>query len=312
MGGSRSAWCWITPASKRWITPTITTCAQLLSPHSSLSLSLSNSCHHTPLSLPSLSSPQIDDGDDDSSGELTAEQREFARLLAQAQAGDEDAIIRVGNAYCNGHVVEEDATKACEWLQMAAAMGNAAAQSAVAYFLFGAGTPNKKDKIGYRHVPRAVHWWSKAAAQGDIDAMTQLGARLWEGEEVWTRTAMPGAAQAWLTRGPTPRMQGVPTLQGLPGVAGVPKDITRGLEWMTRAADAGGVQATYRLALAHLNGTLPCEPPHRPKPVPPGPTQARGVDAYAWAFRGASATRLSAAERTLHSTQTTRRWGCGA
>lgn len=68
---------------------------------------------------------------------------------------------------------------------------------------------------------RAVAWWRKSAAQGNVDAETDLGWAHWSGNKT---------------------------------ANGVPRNDVRAVEWFRKAATQGGVRAEYDLALAYMLG----------------------------------------------------------
>ena len=97
---------------------------------------------------------------------LTAE--DFARLLQEAEAGDEDAQYAVGGAYLNGNGVKRDLLLGERWLLEAARQSHAHAQCDLGAMYADGGVLKQS-------YPDALKWLRKAADQGDVLAMAGLG-----------------------------------------------------------------------------------------------------------------------------------------
>ncbi len=97
----------------------------------------------------------------------TASAVSFEEIKALAEQGDANAQYTLGSMYAEGLGVPKDYTKAREWLEKAAAQGNAYAQATLGM-------------IGGREVPKDYTntrgWYKKTAAQGDTDAQERLDA----------------------------------------------------------------------------------------------------------------------------------------
>ena len=106
-----------------------------------------------------------------------APQSTFEHLLIDAQFGDAQAQLQVGDAYYNGEGVEKDLAQAAYWYEKAAQQGLAEAQHKWAWALcYGEGTTKNSEE--------AVQWWERAAEQDWAKAMNALGKCYAKGEGV--------------------------------------------------------------------------------------------------------------------------------
>ncbi len=135
-----------------------------------------------------------------------------------------------------------------ESMMTAASAGEVSAQVKLAdYFATGGGgkfTPN---------YPSAVFWWRKAADQGDVSALTNLGICYYLGNGVdrsvyfssryWMKAAKANdsSAQYYL---------GLSYCNGL----GVMKDMTLAAYWWGKSAEGGNIDATNSLAFCYSRG----------------------------------------------------------
>ena len=98
------------------------------------------------------------------------------RLLQKAaEAGDADAMGRLGQLYSDGPALYRDYAQARERFQQAAQAGNASAMNHLGQlYLYGWGVPQDS--------AQARQWYQKAAEGGDSEAMYGLG---WLYEHGW-------------------------------------------------------------------------------------------------------------------------------
>ena len=94
--------------------------------------------------------------------------QEVADLLTQAERGDPEAQLEVGEMYVAGRDVPQNDVVAFAWYRQAAEAGVAAAQFNVG-LMYSAGRGVPRDEA------EAVTWYQKAAAQGLAEAQVNLG-----------------------------------------------------------------------------------------------------------------------------------------
>lgn len=202
-----------------------------------------------------------------------------------ASQGDAFGQANLGNMYYYGHGVEKDFTKAIEWYEKAANQGNAYSQNRLGVmYSNGLGTEEDKNK--------AFEWYTKAANQGNVSAQHALGLLYANGEGVekdldkaieWYKKAVEQGN--WLSfyslahcyvqnnnhqqlillcekviadskfkqteKASAMQMLGESYSKG----NGVPKDISKAIEWYTKAANEGSTEAMYHLGLLYYDGT---------------------------------------------------------
>ena len=98
-------------------------------------------------------------------------------VMKNAQSGDPDAQLRLGNMYLRGIGIEKNSKRAIYWLKQAADQGSPAALFDLGCcYLSGLGVP--EDKI------TAVLMFRQAAEKGDLDAMNNLAGCYLRGDGV--------------------------------------------------------------------------------------------------------------------------------
>ncbi|MCC5977566.1 MAG: SEL1-like repeat protein [Salinarimonas sp.] len=102
-------------------------------------------------------------------------ERRLAGLLAEAEAGDAVAQMRLGLRYRHGEGVDQDFEEAMRWLRKSAEQGNDIGQTNLAIMLY-------RGEGADRNFEEAREWYEKAAAQGEAVAQGNLGAMLINGE----------------------------------------------------------------------------------------------------------------------------------
>ena len=126
--------------------------------------------------------------------------------------------------------------------------GDAGAQSLLGtMYLRGIGFKVPRDNM------KAVHWFTKAAEQGNINAQFSLGAKYYDGEGVPQDNMK---AVHWFTKAAE---QGEVRAQSLLGTMyyngrRVPQDITKAVYWFTKAAEQGEARAQSFLGTMYYNG----------------------------------------------------------
>jgi len=139
-----------------------------------------------------------------------AEGLRFYRLAAEG--GHVAGMVVMGKAFLAGSVVEKDPLAAADWFRKAAELGSPVGMRYLGRLLL-------TGEVGHTEADKAqgLVWLSKAAAQGDVLAMTGLGTAYQTGQ-------------------------------------GVRLDLELALEWYRKAHALGGVRATGALALMHERG----------------------------------------------------------
>ena len=102
---------------------------------------------------------------------------DLVQLLAAAEAGDAEAMNRLGVMYGNGDGVAKDPVMAMQWLEKAAAAGHAKA-------MLNLGVMYDWGRGIERDFAVAKVWYEKAAAAGQADAMYNLGTMYRDGRGV--------------------------------------------------------------------------------------------------------------------------------
>lgn len=173
---------------------------------------------------------------------------EFKRLAAEAEGGDAKAQEALGLCFFHGKMVQQDYEQAFKWTKKAAEAGSPTAQFDIAdQYLNGMGVEADKDQ--------AFLWMKKAAHQGYANAEANLGQ--WyvkgtvmeqdveEGERLLRAAALKGdynKEYAWYCLG---RSLITHSDRG---------DKQEGLEWLTKAAEAGYDPAVEQLCLIYELG----------------------------------------------------------
>ncbi len=165
------------------------------------------------------------------------------------EAGNADAMYRLGEAYEDGEGVEEDEAEAVKWYREAVKGYRKAAEAGNADAMNSLGEAYRDGKGVEEDEAEAVEWYRKAAEAGNADAMNSLGDAYENGEGVeedeaeavkWYRKAAEagdhaaGYHLAFLYMGQGNKAEAV--------------------KWYRKAAEAGDTDAMYRLGYAYENG----------------------------------------------------------
>ncbi len=155
----------------------------------------------------------------------------------------------MGKAYLDGKGVPKDADKAAQWLEQAAAEGNAHAQ-------YELGRMYHEGYAVVQDQELVKDWLSQAAAQGHSEATNLLSV---VNSFIKSITLVSGESYDALHE---KAEQGDPHAQyelGLRyenGAAEVNRDPAKALEWLTRAAKNGNLLAMHKLARVYAKGEL--------------------------------------------------------
>ncbi len=154
--------------------------------------------------------------------------KEFEQAQKNAESGNADAMVRLGQFYLEERVVEYDAQVAQDWFRKAADQGNSTAMYYLGLERFhGILAPSDQDA--------GLEWLHRAAEAGSAEAMFLLGTMYAAGTgvELNVKKAMDWYRKA-ATAGHTEAM-GVVGGRLLGGF-GVEKDVAQGVEWCRKGA----------------------------------------------------------------------------
>ena len=168
----------------------------------------------------------------------------IGKVIAMAEAGDDEAQIALAQRYRFGVDVPKDSAKAVEWFQKAAEQGNVQAQFSVGY-MYAAGENGFE-----RNLTKAAEWYRKAAEGGHANAQANLGnmymvgakdlpmALYWFQQAVDQGNAIAQNAMAGMYANGN----------------GVPRDQQKAITLYQKAADQGYPSAQYELGLIYSAG----------------------------------------------------------
>ncbi|MCR5183773.1 MAG: sel1 repeat family protein [Opitutales bacterium] len=109
---------------------------------------------------------------------MGAEEKGFEQWLAEAESGDDRAMLTVGIYYIFGEgVVEPDFSKAEKWLERAADLNNADAMLALAIAY-------DEEELGHCDKVLAYSYFKRAADLGNVDALYKVAQALLTGTGV--------------------------------------------------------------------------------------------------------------------------------
>ena len=162
-------------------------------------------------------------------------------LVKSADKNNPELQCFIGDCYCKGYGVDEDADEAEKWYRKSAEQGFAVAQRRI-------GACYEVDN------PReAVKWYRKAAENGDAWAQYYLGVRYYNGRGVaqdyreaarwFLKAAEQGHASAQFE-----------LYSCYANGNGVEKDEYEAVKWLRKAAEQGYVDAQNVLGTCYLNG----------------------------------------------------------
>ena len=165
-----------------------------------------------------------------------------------ANQEDGKAEYKLGEQYFDGKDVPQDYTKAAEWYQKAAEIGNPNAQYKLGRMYQGYG-----DEGVPTDIKEAFKWYHIAAKQGLADAQDYLGLMYYNGIGVPQDYA---EAAKWFRKAAE---QGNVDSQFYLGAIygygqGVPQDYTEAAEWYRKAAEQGAAEAQCNLGFFYEEG----------------------------------------------------------
>jgi len=179
------------------------------------------------------------------------------KVKEAAEKGDAKAMTLMGVCYGMGRDVEQDDAKAAEWFKKAADAGNGEACLAYGIWLLGG-----KGGVA-RSAPEAVKYLQVAEKGGVTQAQTVLGIIFMSGDDgvvrdstkalkLFTKAAEAGDAQAM-------HNLGMMLTQGI----GTVVSISRGTDWIRRAATAGVVESQFTMHCWYRDGTKQLKQNHK-------------------------------------------------
>lgn len=205
--------------------------------------------HATPAADQAAPRPPSDDA------RAAAMLRDFHAIVNEGGPSHPDyarALYSIGHAHFNGFGVKRDSTAAAAWYLRAAEAGDVTAQGVMGV-LYAMGKGVRASIVN------AVRWWRSAADAGDVESTLALGRAFAEGTDGlpqdeaeaarwWSLAASRGSAEGAFN-------VGVAALNGV-GIAVC--DTALAASWWRQAADEGGfARASYVLALALADGSIP-------------------------------------------------------
>jgi len=142
---------------------------------------------------------------------LAAAEKQFAELLAGAEAGERAAMLATGLAYYRGDGVERDCYEARRWLKKGAEAGEVEA-------LYTLGSMDDEGSCGIAQAESAAVFYRRAADMGHAGARYRLGSCIAPGAGL--SRMLPRLSNCW-TRLPHRETQGrsAPWPGSMPGGA---------------------------------------------------------------------------------------------
>ena len=186
----------------------------------------------------------------------------ITEIRRQAEQGDADAQVDLGNMYHDGDGVPYDSGEAVRWYRLAAEQGHVDAQWDLGV-MYDNGRRVLKDDA------EAVRWYRMAAEQGHVDAQRTLGYMYDTGDGVtendaeavrWYRMAAEqGDAAVQLILGFMYDTGGVPydfveEMRMNADGRGIFKDDAEAVKWYRMAAEQGSTTAKFKLGYMYADG----------------------------------------------------------
>lgn len=167
-------------------------------------------------------------------------------LMSAAEAGNAEAMFHIADAYQRGiNGVKQNPKEALRWYESAAAAGHSEAQHDLAVLYLSDRRPDFK---------KAATLFAKAADQGEMDSMYQLGMLYAYGQGV---SRDPAKAIALLTeaceKGHSQAMLDYANMR-FEGQA-LEKNLAEAAKWFSKASEQFNATAEYCLACMYGNGT---------------------------------------------------------
>jgi TPR repeat protein len=160
-----------------------------------------------------------------------AQESDPEKLRAAADSGDREAQFLLGKAYWHGKGVPMDQKKAVEYYRQAAAMNHADALAGLgAAYGLGQGI-EKRDEAA------AAEYFRKAAELGSAIGQMNLGKMLITGKTLEKNT---GEGVQWITKAAGQGLLQAQIYLGelyTVGESGIPRDYSRAIVWVRKAAD---------------------------------------------------------------------------
>lgn len=162
-----------------------------------------------------------------------------------AEAGDGEASYRVGEAYFTGKGAPRDLTEAISWFSLAAERGEIQAYSKTGWcYQAWAGDPDYE---------KAIEWYSKGVAAGDVVSMRYLGDMYRDGKGITTNGKE--AVKLYQQAADLNDKDAMDALGYMYSTGyGVEKDLKLATEWYKKAAAAGSASAMNRIGILYRDG----------------------------------------------------------
>ncbi|KAF9147285.1 hypothetical protein BG015_011102 [Linnemannia schmuckeri] len=196
-----------------------------------------------PSEATSTTTKQLDDPQDN----ITTTDMSLIQTMVNANHGDANAMVTLGDRYKDGREVHKDDQTAIDWYCKAAEQGHPRAQ-------YNVGLLHEQ---GYGDVPqdhaKAYEWFLKSAVQGYVDAQAKVSQAYTKG------TGVPKdniKAMEWAVKAAE---NGHTEMQYDMGDAyekghGVPQSDSKSFEWYLKSAEQGFAAAQARVAAAFMAG----------------------------------------------------------
>lgn len=185
-------------------------------------------------------------------GSLAA--KDLQELLAEAESGNAEAQLELGEMYFSGKGIDRDFQKAAEWYEKAAWQGMAhAAYRLGLIYSNGLGT-EKNEKKGQEWFARQVELLKRAVREGDGFAAFRLGLleRDKQKADEWNAKAVELLSRA-AVRGDTRAAMELALRYGIGD--GVGEDRQKAREWLEKAAAFGNGLAALELGDMYFSGS---------------------------------------------------------
>lgn len=172
---------------------------------------------------------------------------EIELLRQKAEKGDPVSQYRLGNRYQQGKGVPQDSQAAAEWYRKAAEQGYSPAQNDLGnLYIQGIGVP--------QDYKEGAKWLAKAADQGNPFAQTNLGWMYDVGQGVPVNKAKAVKLYMAAAEQGNPNAQTNLAYMYEKGAGGLEKNVEKAAELYLKAAEKGVVNAQYSVALYYENG----------------------------------------------------------
>ena len=163
-----------------------------------------------------------------------------------ADAGHEEAMLRLGLIYDDGEIVTKDDVQAAKWFEKSAEAGNSTGMNNIAYaYRYGSGVQQDYKK--------AIYWYNKAVDAGNDVSMCNLARMYRDGEG--TTQNYKAARKLYRLAVDLGNTDAMVELAGMYREGtGVPKNVSMAVDLYRKAAEAGDSSAMTWLGIFRLDG----------------------------------------------------------